>query len=403
MSKLLSDLSKGTWSGATAYTIGDIVDNDGSSYVCVANTTNNEPPNATYWALLASKGADAAQSISGGVENNIVTIDAVGDSKDSGIPISSIPSKATGAEVNTGTDDSKYVTAKAVEDSDYIKGTSPTITSPTINTGVSGTAILDEDDMASNSATKLATQQSIKAYVDNTQVFDWKSYTTVTPTTGTFDAPSYPIVFAGVDLTTTLYPGMKVKITQSTVKYFIITKVSFSTDTTVTLYGGTDYSLVASGTTAISAFSYSVSKSPSGFPTEPTKWTVETTDTSNRTQSSPTQNTWYNLGSVTQAIPIGAWDVQYFVVARTSKSGAADIYTTLSTANNSESDADFTCFIQNDATQDLILSVNKRKTLALTSKTSYYLNSKTSVASVTTIGNNGNLVKTIIRSICAYL
>jgi len=39
-------------------------------------------------------------------------------------------------------------------------------TSPVINTGVSGTAILDEDDMASDSNTKLATQQSIKAYVD---------------------------------------------------------------------------------------------------------------------------------------------------------------------------------------------------------------------------------------------
>ena len=40
-----------------------------------------------------------------------------------------------------------------------------TLTSPVINTGVSGSAILDEDDFASDSDTKLATQQSIKAYV----------------------------------------------------------------------------------------------------------------------------------------------------------------------------------------------------------------------------------------------
>ena len=46
--------------------------------------------------------------------------------------------------------------------------TSPTLTSPVFNTAVSGSAVLDEDDMSSNSATKLATQQSIKAYVDNT-------------------------------------------------------------------------------------------------------------------------------------------------------------------------------------------------------------------------------------------
>ena len=43
--------------------------------------------------------------------------------------------------------------------------TNKTLTSPVLNTGVSGTAILDEDDFASDSDTKLATQQSIKAFV----------------------------------------------------------------------------------------------------------------------------------------------------------------------------------------------------------------------------------------------
>jgi hypothetical protein len=44
--------------------------------------------------------------------------------------------------------------------------TNKTLTSPVINTGVSGTAILDEDNLVSDSDTQLATQQSIKAYVD---------------------------------------------------------------------------------------------------------------------------------------------------------------------------------------------------------------------------------------------
>ncbi len=44
--------------------------------------------------------------------------------------------------------------------------TNKTLTSPVINTGVSGTAVLDEDDLVSDSATQIATQQSIKAYVD---------------------------------------------------------------------------------------------------------------------------------------------------------------------------------------------------------------------------------------------
>jgi len=55
--------------------------------------------------------------------------------------------------------------------------TNKTLTSPTINSGtlsapvlngsITGTGVLDEDNMSSDSATSLATQQSIKAYVDN--------------------------------------------------------------------------------------------------------------------------------------------------------------------------------------------------------------------------------------------
>tara|TARA_R110002126_G_scaffold42101_2_gene122012 strand:- start:10959 stop:12599 length:1641 start_codon:yes stop_codon:yes gene_type:complete len=44
--------------------------------------------------------------------------------------------------------------------------TTPTLTSPVINTAISGTAFLDEDNMSSDSAVKVASQQSIKAYVD---------------------------------------------------------------------------------------------------------------------------------------------------------------------------------------------------------------------------------------------
>tara|TARA_X000001036_G_scaffold128714_1_gene121731 strand:+ start:34299 stop:37301 length:3003 start_codon:yes stop_codon:yes gene_type:complete len=44
--------------------------------------------------------------------------------------------------------------------------TNKTLTSPVLNTTVSGSAIKDEDNMSSNSADHLATQQSIKAYVD---------------------------------------------------------------------------------------------------------------------------------------------------------------------------------------------------------------------------------------------
>jgi len=45
--------------------------------------------------------------------------------------------------------------------------TSPTLTSPVLNTSLSGTAFKDEDNMSSDSATAVASQQSIKAYVDS--------------------------------------------------------------------------------------------------------------------------------------------------------------------------------------------------------------------------------------------
>lgn len=44
--------------------------------------------------------------------------------------------------------------------------TNKTLTSPVINTGVSGTAVLDDDTFATATATTLATSESIKAYVD---------------------------------------------------------------------------------------------------------------------------------------------------------------------------------------------------------------------------------------------
>ena len=75
--------------------------------------------------------------------------------------------------------------------------TSPTITSGVLNTAVSGTAVLDEDNMASNSATKVATQQSIKAYVDDTiaaQDLD------IAPDSGTGQSiilPSETLTFSG--------------------------------------------------------------------------------------------------------------------------------------------------------------------------------------------------------------
>ena len=49
---------KGSYSGATAYVVDDVVESGGNSYICIAATTGNTPPNATYWELMSQAGTD---------------------------------------------------------------------------------------------------------------------------------------------------------------------------------------------------------------------------------------------------------------------------------------------------------------------------------------------------------
>jgi len=199
--------------------------------------------------------------------------------------------------------------------------------------------------------------------------------------------------------------GDRIQLTQTTAKYFIITVVA---DTVLTVYGGTDYVLANA---AISAISYSHNKSPLGFPLDPTKWTVITTDVTARAQASPVSGTWYNLGSITQSIPIGVWQTSYQVsVAGDDASGTIiiDYRVTLSTANNSESDVDFSSrgyqFVNSAVSGTTADTFFRQKTLVLASKTSYYINTQVSgTAPSVNVTNPNDVSKLIIRSICAYL
>lgn len=313
---------------------------------------------------------------------------------------------ATTAETTTGTDTTRAVTPDGLHDM----------------TSLSGAAwFLDEDDMASDSATKVPSQQSVKAHVANGTVTmanktlsspvvkawtGWQLYDTVTPTYTSADDPTYTITFASVDLTSVLSVGMKVKFTNnSTTFYGIITAIAFSTNTVVTLYGGTDYDVANS---AISDFYFSTDRAPQGFPMDPTKWTVQVSDTTQRSQSSPVQNTWYNLGSITISIPIGVWDVYYKVSARGvyNSNTSENIYSTLSTANNSESDVDFTAYTFVAGASGNIsggMTTGVRKTLVLAAKTSYYLNHKTNNTSQTTLVIENAESKCIVSATIAYL
>jgi hypothetical protein len=47
---------RGAYDNAASYAANDVVYSAGSSYIAIASTTGNAPPNVTYWALLASVG-----------------------------------------------------------------------------------------------------------------------------------------------------------------------------------------------------------------------------------------------------------------------------------------------------------------------------------------------------------
>jgi len=105
--------------------------------------------------------------------------------------------------------------------------TNKTLTSAVLNTGVSGTAILDEDNMASNSATQLATQQSIKAYVD-TEIGNLSSTLTIRDDSSTIDT-----VTVGTDtLSFAGGTGLTSTVTDNT--------VTFAIDSTVVTESSTD-------------------------------------------------------------------------------------------------------------------------------------------------------------------
>ena len=141
--------------------------------------------------------------------------------------------------------------------------TSPTMTSPVLNTAVSGSAFLDEDTLSSNSATKLASQQSIKAYVDaqitledldvttdsGTIAIDLDSETlTIAGGTGLASSGSSNTVTLAIDNTVATLTGSQTltnkTLTSPTINSPTITNV---TATNLTL---TDASIIFEGATA---------------------------------------------------------------------------------------------------------------------------------------------------------
>lgn len=212
------------------------------------------------------------------------------------------------------------------------------------------------------------------------------------------DAPSYAFIVAG-DKSAKYYPGMKVKITQTSVRYFIITKVEAATDTIITIYGGTDYVL---DDATLTSPCFSMMRAPAGFPLDPEKWAVTVTSAGGQ-QNNPVSDTWYNIASVSISVPKGIWRAKYRAALQdyeaTEAYGVA-VYASLSTSANSESHPAFTTSVYAANVSSIFAILSQEQVLAATSKTTYYLIEKSY-----DFGSVDILFLTLveIKLYCAYL
>lgn len=225
---------------------------------------------------------------------------------------------------------------------------------------------------------------------------DW-NVLNVTLTYASADSPTF-VANTSVDLTSIISVGMKLRLTQTTVKYFIVTAI---TSTSITLYGGTDYTLANVGIVDVR---YSFVKAPFGFPLNPEKWTVTASFNTNVPQTSALANTWYNLNSALISVPIGLWKMEYSVIAQSGAGSSEDRYlnVTLSTANNSQSNPAYSNQFAQPACTFSRFPFYKEFIFSTASKILLYLNTMSNVA-VESLSNLGNETPTIIKAVCAYL
>ena len=112
---------------------------------------------------------------------------------------------------------------------------------------------------------QLGVHDSTKVVSLDTGAIDslWNGWITSSDTWTYASATTFTI--AGVDRTAMFPKGTKLKLTNSTVKYFYVVGSAFSTNTTITVTGGSDYTLADP---AITSPYYSYASCPQGFPAE---------------------------------------------------------------------------------------------------------------------------------------
>ena len=164
--------------------IGTVNSGDGSSEdIMVIDSGDNTVKKRTYAQILSDLGITADEILDWTADqgssnihaSNFADITSTGTLDISGgtLTTSAAQKKAIVEGVGANTDIGAYEFRAQTFESDVSTGTAPfTIASTTVVTNLNadkldGADLVDEDNMASNSATKVPTQQSVKAYVDS--------------------------------------------------------------------------------------------------------------------------------------------------------------------------------------------------------------------------------------------
>ena len=142
---------------STAADVGDISSLTGASGIIASSTDIVEAIVAMNTEVTAIKAGTA-------VFETKLTFE--GDTADAHETILAITDPTADRTITIPDASGTIVTTTATQTLTNKTFTAPVITSGVFNTQFSGSAFLDEDGMDSDSATKLASQQSIKAYVD---------------------------------------------------------------------------------------------------------------------------------------------------------------------------------------------------------------------------------------------
>jgi hypothetical protein len=147
---------KGAWTTSTAYSALDVVRQDGSSYICVVSHTSgtfSTDLSAAKWELLVAKGNPGAGTGDLVASNNLSDLEDVATAR-SNLGLT-----------DTSTANSSTFGKSLIDDADAATARN--------TLGLGGLAtldIIDEDDMASDSAVRPPSQQSVKAFFESNVV-----------------------------------------------------------------------------------------------------------------------------------------------------------------------------------------------------------------------------------------